>query len=85
MDIYPLDCPCFSIVANVVFIYLFLNRAEKNHYLSAFVKWIYGWEFWNPQIAPVDADFFICENLCNLRINKSLSDLRAMLDWFHKS
>ena len=40
MDIYPLDCACFSIGANVVFIYFFLNRAEKKHYLAVFVKLI---------------------------------------------
>gem|GEM_PF-4500331 len=42
MDIYPLDCACFSIGANVVFIYLFLNRAKKKHYFGAFVKLIYA-------------------------------------------
>jgi hypothetical protein len=67
----------------VVFIYLILNRAEKKHYFEAFVKLIL--EFENPQIAPIDADFFICKNLCHLRINKSLSDLCVVLDCFHKS
>ena len=46
MDIYPLDCACFSIVANVVFIYLFLNRAEKKHYFGVFVKWIFAMGIW---------------------------------------
>jgi hypothetical protein len=41
MDINPLDCACFNIGANVVFIYLFLNRAEKKHYFRAIVKWIW--------------------------------------------
>jgi serine/threonine protein kinase len=35
MDISPLDCACFSIGANVVFIFV---TAERKHHFSAFVK-----------------------------------------------
>jgi hypothetical protein len=37
MDIYPLACACFSVGANVVFIF----NAEKKHHSGAFVKWIF--------------------------------------------
>jgi hypothetical protein len=80
MDIYPLDCACFSVGANVVFIF---NGGEETPFRGVCQIDLCDGNFGNPQITPIGADFnFIGENPCNLRINKSLSDFRAVLDCF---